>query len=714
MLIKIGITKNFYKQLEQSDNNTKKRIHKIFTMIENDQLTPGMHTEPLITAGNWWSIRLSDSDRALFIKNSNLSGTTYIFHTFGPHKIEEKIDIKESKIFKEGVKNIFEGILENVQNFLFENQEAYNENKKIIKIKSEFEQTAKDEKYKIFIKYFSDICKLFDIQINNEMKFKIGKANNEDEVLECIVNFEIEELLKLYENENFYIFDNKEDLDRLSEGELKDWMLFLNTKQIDIVKQSFSGPARIRGVVGSGKTTVALHRTKYLLRKYNESDEKILFLTFNRILNKTIDELENILINNEDDFNRVEITTLHSWALNFIKNLIDRTLPNSKELDEILKQAINEVPDARKFKFDDIKNEILYFVKGNGINRLEDYLNFKRRGGHDALKEKNRRILFEIYKKYEELLNNKKLLDFNDCVIKAIEIINKKEKIPYRYTAIIVDEIQDLKKIDMMLIKKLSEYMKWGDGNLLLVGDYQQKIYRSVFSFKDVEINIVGRSKILMKNYRNTKEIFMLGKEIVKNIKSFIETFIEREEYEEINNDYSLFNRSGEIPELWQYKTWEELKEHIAQTIKQEVETKHCYNYGDFAIILRLKEHAKEIMKVFSTKNIPCDFLSPEYHSLNILDKNKVKILTMHSSKGIEFKNVYIIGAAQHIIPLRSEQSSQEGLLRERILLYVAITRAINKVKLCYSKEYKGEFYKESEFLNEIPETLLKRIKYKG
>src|SRR6056297_1745925 len=110
----IGITRNFYRKLEKTETAYKEKIHQQFRCLEEEgESYPGLNYEKLLAQDEWYSIRLNKSDRAICKVNQDLIGKNYIFHNFGPHNVEEKIKIKEQPVFKEGISDIFEGIIEN-------------------------------------------------------------------------------------------------------------------------------------------------------------------------------------------------------------------------------------------------------------------------------------------------------------------------------------------------------------------------------------------------------------------------------------------------------------------------------------------------------------------------------------------------------------------------------------------------------------------------
>jgi len=87
-------------------------------------------------------------------------------------------------------------------------------------------------------------------------------------------------------------------------------------------------------------------------------------------------------------------------------------------------------------------------------------------------------------------------------------------------------------------------------------------------------------------------------------------------------------------------------------------------------------------------------------------DKNKVTLMTIHSSKGLEFKNVYIVGAEEKLFPSELSSFSQNDLEEERRLFYVAMTRAEKKLYISYA----GQRYRFGQLKDCSPSRFIKEI----
>lgn len=144
--------------------------------------------------------------------------------------------------------------------------------------------------------------------------------------------------------EEFFTFDDPDDLALvLKKGALQQWQLFLHPDQRALVERSFSGPARLRGISGSGKTVVALHRARRLARTALQKNERVLFTTFDKGLaaaaSRLLDELTG------EERSAIEVTHLHRWCLDYLAFC---DLPRPQYLPDAIKevrgQAIADLP----------------------------------------------------------------------------------------------------------------------------------------------------------------------------------------------------------------------------------------------------------------------------------------------------------------------------------------------------------------------------------
>jgi hypothetical protein len=160
---------------------------------------------------------------------------------------------------------------------------------------------------------------------------------------------------------------------------IEDWMIFLHPDQAKLTQRPFSGPARVRGAAGTGKTVVALHRAKHLAETYGE---KVLFTTYVTNLPKVFGQLFTRLAPELEG--QVEFVNLHAWAYRFVKKHgspfeID-TQQAYSAYNEAYKRVAGNDPDLEGLGWAYLREELDWVIKGRGLTALEDYLALPRTG----------------------------------------------------------------------------------------------------------------------------------------------------------------------------------------------------------------------------------------------------------------------------------------------------------------------------------------------
>ena len=502
---------------------------------------------------------------------------------------------------------------------------------------------------------------------------------------------------------DIYRFIDSEEFQRALEGNLEEWMLFLAPHQRRIVNRDYAGPARVKGVVGSGKTVVAIHRLVRLARKAKDTGKKVLFLTYGNRLPNIVKHLADQLAGDDPALqNAYECRTIHSLCGSILHSNGRRIKINSEKCEEVLSEAIRAVkPEHPSFKLwrkpdSFFQEEIRYAIKGRVISSLEDYLALDRSGRGTGLNQEERKVVFEIYKAYENHLGSGEG-DYQDLVLEALELVQDGKK-PNKYSAVVLDEIQDLSAAVIMLIRELIPEQ---DNDLFMVGDGLQRIYPGGYVLGRLGIDIVGRGTLLKKNYRNTQEILQAAHAMMEN-----ETFddLEDENAPVISPEYSV--RQGEKPFLHREDSVDEEVQWVLEKTR-ELQAEYGYKTEDFAYLYRMRYPYKK--KVRSV-------LAGELGDIVEIDSNPMtyfgpgaKQTTFHSAKGLEFKVVFVLGVTDGVfVPkddwtLEGEELSAY-LARERRLLYVAMTRARDQLYLTYSRGTRSRFFED------IPDDLLSEI----
>ncbi len=514
---------------------------------------------------------------------------------------------------------------------------------------------------------------------------------------------ELRQSLERYQGgDDLYRFVDSEEFKRALEGSLEEWMLFLAPPQRALVNRDFNGPARIKGVAGSGKTVVAIHRARHLARQAAAADRKVLFLTYGNRLPPVVSHLLKQLAGDQaPKLNAVECVTIHQWCSRYLWR-------NGQQLHvdmQAANRALNDAIERARLQYPKLKlwnrqprffsDEIRYSIKGRGIASLDEYLALDRSGRGTPLNALQRRAVFDVYLAYQAMLDEQGLCDFDDFILRALDLIESGHPHP-RYAAAVVDELQDLSAAVLRLIRHL---VPPGRNDLFLVGDGLQRIYPGGYALSQLGIDIVGRSTVLRKNYRNTQEILRAAHGMVEGV-AFDD--LDEDESPVMEPEYSV--RRGDAPELRKFNI-PAAELHWVQETVERLRAAHGYQARDFAILYRWHSPYADLIPQYLDANLHVVAISKQADSYF---GPGLKHTTFHSAKGLEFKVVFVVGVTDGTLVPRDDWSLKDEelthyLALERRLLYVAMTRARDRLFLTCSR---GQ---PSRFLEGVLETGLVR-----
>lgn len=495
--------------------------------------------------------------------------------------------------------------------------------------------------------------------------------------------------------------------------------MILNIDQRKIVDSDVTGNMLIRGVAGSGKTTVAVHRIPILLDYHTKEKDKVLLITYNRSLIHYVNYLyekmdrQTTLLDLSDKEERLEIKTIDSIIRSLFNQLKikhkNNPIPSMHEQFNTINYVLDKLQDKYKeipwFNTQNsrfILNEIDW-IKACDYDSIKAYQEADRTGRAAYMKEtkdtqgvqrikKNsiqREAIYECYQFYNNIMYKKGFFDFGDMakmVKDHFEEINTD-----KYVHILIDEAQDLSKLQLDIIKRLYDEQDYSSATFIT--DTSQSIYEkswlSYHAFTTVGFNMAGRSRILSKNYRTTKQVAMAAYSLTEKDDAITSN--------ELYVKPLVVEREGSFPVYRNFENDEEELNYISSVIKKKSSK---YDLRDMVIIARNKKQL-EIAKDY----LICQGIDSKIYSDKVsFDEEVVKLFTMHSIKGLEFKLVFIIGLNEGIIPYSSPceaDDNNNSEIQDRKLLYVGMTRAEEKLYMTSSG-------KASKFIKDInPEYLI-------
>lgn len=308
----------------------------------------------------------------------------------------------------------------------------------------------------------------------------------------------------------------------------------LNPQQKEAVKKT-KGPSIILAGAGSGKTRVLVAKVIYLIKNHKINPSNILMITFT---NKAAKEMKNrINLNLKSEKKLGFIGTFHSLCARILR--IDG---NSLGINN--RYVIYDESDQLKVVKKIIKeNDYNDFTPMYALNRISSAKN-EMISPTNFLKffsDHRSKDIAVIYANYQKILSKNSALDFDDLLIKTIELFNKSEKILKKYQEIykyiLVDEFQDTNLVQYVLTKLLAIKNK----NITVVGDFSQSIY----SWRGADIKNLEKFKNdfpetvifkLEKNYRSTQVILDFAHQVILKNKThpILELTSEKEKGEAI------------------------------------------------------------------------------------------------------------------------------------------------------------------------------------
>ncbi|MBR6451176.1 MAG: ATP-dependent helicase [Lachnospiraceae bacterium] len=437
-------------------------------------------------------------------------------------------------------------------------------------------------------------------------------------------------------------------------------MIHLNKEQQQAVSH-IDGPALVLAGPGSGKTSVLCAHILHLLRSAGVAPDKIVALTFSR---KAAFEMR-ARFGRETGGTDLPVTfsTIHALFFHVLRSASPSDPVNvltGKDKQRVIGRAGIAVAGA------DTVDAAWIDMADRAISA------YKNTGSLPTLPSSFERIFPAVYEAYTGLLEEEHRIDLDDMIGKALLLLKKNPglllSLQERFSHVLIDEFQDCNEKQYALLKLLS-----AGKNLFAVGDDDQAIY----GFRGAKSGILQQfindhpdalKVTLLRNYRCGKNIILAADRLIIQNKNRIEKPLQLP---------SRFRPPGKVvllscPDV--FAEAQAVEERIRYFLKtEEIEP------GNIAILFRTMQCA--------------DLLARR------LKDTGVKMMTIHAAKGLEFHTVFVIALQEGILPHILAKKPEE-IEEERRLLYVAMTRAINRLFLC-SRGHKKSARKPSSFLND-------------
>jgi len=469
---------------------------------------------------------------------------------------------------------------------------------------------------------------------------------------------------------HFVVLTDDSDLEALMAAPLERWRVFLHPSQRKLVERDWTGPAKVTGGAGTGKTVVAMHRAARLARQYSALPGKpVVFTTFTKTLSDDIRQ-HLALLCTPQELEKIQVTNLDQWASSLLRRfgykselLYDESLRRS-----YWQAAMSALPASVDLPMQFMRAEYERVVLPQGCETADDYMHAKRAGRGGQLGRAQRKAIWPVFAEYRAQLHANNMREPEEAFRDACRLLKaNSEELGIR--AMVVDEAQDISAAGFELIRAT---VPVGPNDLFIVGDAHQRIYRHKVVLSHVGVEVRGRSRSLKINYRTTDEI-----------RRWAVSQLEGCEIDDLDGGIDALKgyRSlthGDPPDIIVSPTQQDDLAHVRVLLKQLVDD--GVELRQVCIVARTNDGLDEIASGLKRSGTDC--LKLERSTPDDSESPGVRLATMHRVKGLEFGIVIISGyrgaKAYAEMYAREEDAgvAEDTEAAERSLLHVAGTRA--------------------------------------
>lgn len=504
----------------------------------------------------------------------------------------------------------------------------------------------------------------------------------------------IEALTRPASRMQFTYIEGSDELRRVIEGgDFAAWRVFLHPEQREYAEKDYSGPFRLSGGAGTGKTVVAIHRARNLLARNPAA--RIVLTTFNKTLAKNLETDLRALDPGIEIAKRPGDRGIYVAGLDKLANDIVRQADDIGPAVEAVLGVRTEIPVART-RQDQVWRDLLQtidsgleprlasawfleteytsVVLANRITTVEQYARVARAGRGVRLSRQQRLAIWKLVAAYRRRSRMDETLGFAEILAIASEYLQQRSSAVADH--VIVDEAQDLHATHWLMLRALVDE---GPNDLFIAEDSHQRIYGQPVVLARLGIKIVGRSRRLTLNYRTTAQNLAFAVGVLSGAE-----YRDLEEGKETALDYRSA-RTGPQPKFVPCNSVADELEAVAGWINDWLDDP-AVEPSTIAVLTRGLGDRGQLVRALAERGI----------SARVLDDNPalpghVQVLTMHRAKGMEFSRVILAGIDEAHVPAKAgltgvpAEEVNEARLRERSLLYVAASRARDQVVVTWS-----------------------------
>ena len=515
-------------------------------------------------------------------------------------------------------------------------------------------------------------CRTFDDLLEADVPGAVR-----DRLFDCITAPNFDQVL----NQPSFVTGSPDELLRFKEGNLLGFLLKLNPEQEKFVTwaSNATGPTLLKGSPGTGKSTVALYRTREILQQLHASgvsQPRILFTTYTNALVTFSEQLLQQLLGQDAQF--VEVKTADALIYSLVCHSTGS--PNIAATKDLLKLVQKAIPQAiatlegnilqqqaqrlilQRLQPDYLLEELTEIIDARGIETLEAYRATPRTGRSIPLNKVQRQAIWQLRQHCDRLLADQGMETWAQMRNRALTLLQHTPE-PLLYDAVIIDEAQDLSPTVLRFLIHLCKH----PNRLFITADANQSIYGSGFRWSEIHesLKFVGRTGILKINHRTTQEI---GEAAYAYLQ---EGTLDRDDLER------LYVHTGPPPAVRAIPDRASEGSLLAQFCRAAAH-EFRLGLGACAILVPTEKAGRNLTGQLNYLGMEARFMTSKDLDLNY---KGVKVLPLKAAKGLEFPIVAIAGFLESAYPAISKGTAPEAateiLTRERRTLYVAMTRAM-------------------------------------
>ena len=431
------------------------------------------------------------------------------------------------------------------------------------------------------------------------------------------------------------------------------WGVFLHPSQRALVERSFSGPARVAGSAGTGKTIVAIHRAVRLAR--DNPNARVLLASFSDPLAAELAKKVLVLAPETGGIiPRITTTSFQGIAEQMAQ--LDHGVRPRIANDGVLRERLRAATAAsglQGFSERFLLSEWTNVIDAWGLTSLDAYSTVQRMGRKSRLGPNQRARLWPVFQAVREALAAERYTTWANVFTGLADALAQRPSKPFDH--VVVDEAQDLAPAELRFFAAVAPAK--ADG-LFLSGDVGQRIFQHPFSWASLGVDVRGRSHTLKVCYRTSQQIRRAADKLLPTVLRDTDGL-----EDERRGIISVFD--GPPPEVKSFDTVAAEADAVRKTVESWL--------GDGVA-------PKEIGVFVRTPHL---VTRARAAIAGLAGAAEMTTVPMSLAKGLEFRAVVVMACDEGILPLdeRVADAADEAELddiyeTERRLLYVACTRA--------------------------------------